>query len=84
MKWDLIIPFIWPSSLLLDCDLNNGQIMFNNASTAGFDNTRNIALNHALLQQQKKTKYLSSFIGRLQNTTHVLIVAKIKNVLCCK
>jgi hypothetical protein len=30
---------------LLDRDLNNRQIFFNNGSTAGFDNTRNMALN---------------------------------------
>jgi hypothetical protein len=28
-------------SLYGDCDSHNGQIIFNNASTAGFDNTRN-------------------------------------------
>jgi hypothetical protein len=32
------------SSSLLDCGLNNGQIIFNSASTAGIDNTRNMAL----------------------------------------
>jgi hypothetical protein len=29
---------------LLDCVSYNGQIILNNASTAGFDNSRNIAL----------------------------------------
>jgi hypothetical protein len=29
---------------ILDCDFNIGQIIFINASTVGFDNTRNIAL----------------------------------------
>jgi hypothetical protein len=32
------------STSLLESDLNNSQILFNNASTAGFDNNRNIAL----------------------------------------
>jgi hypothetical protein len=32
------------STPLLDRDLNNRQIIFNNASTAGFDITRNMAL----------------------------------------
>jgi hypothetical protein len=34
-----------PSHSLLDCESNNSQIFFNNASTAGFDNTHNMALN---------------------------------------
>jgi hypothetical protein len=29
---------------LLDCDLNNDQVIFNNATTAEFENTHNIAL----------------------------------------
>jgi hypothetical protein len=32
------------STSLLDCDLNYSQIIFNNKSTTGFDNTSNIAL----------------------------------------
>jgi hypothetical protein len=31
---------------LLDYDFNNSQIIFNKASTAGFDNACNVALNY--------------------------------------
>jgi hypothetical protein len=37
------------STSVLYCDLNNSQIISNNASTAGFDDTRNIALNRRSL-----------------------------------
>jgi hypothetical protein len=40
------------STPLLDRDLNNRQIIFNNESTAGFDNTRKMALMVHNLQQQ--------------------------------
>jgi hypothetical protein len=39
---------------LLDSDFNNSQIIFNNASTAGFDNTRNIALMFAFISNVKR------------------------------
>jgi hypothetical protein len=37
------------SSSLLDCDLNTSQIIFNNASTVGFDNTHNMGFSATLL-----------------------------------
>jgi hypothetical protein len=44
----------------LESDLNNSQIFFNNASTAGFDNTCNMALIYRLIT---KINHILSRIG---------------------
>jgi flagellar assembly factor FliW len=36
------------SASLLECNLNNSQIVFNNEGIAGLDNTRNMAFNMQL------------------------------------
>jgi hypothetical protein len=49
------------STPLLDRDLNNRQIIFNNGSTAGFDNTRNMALT----EKCKKLAFITSFESKV-------------------
>jgi hypothetical protein len=48
---------------LLDRDVNNGQIIFNNESTAGFDNTRNLALNMYFLSVTSYASILNLIVG---------------------
>jgi hypothetical protein len=45
----------------LDRDLNNRQIIFNNESTAGFDNTRNLALTSCFHFHQTKISLFCVF-----------------------
>jgi hypothetical protein len=61
------------STSLLDCDFNNSQLIYNNACTAGFDHTHNMALKIVKIQRAQKmrhVKFIFCLFNRSQNHDH--------------